>query len=334
MTSQETESSTPIPLAKRLRHRVEFFLLWGLRAVIRAVPYPLMRAMASFLGTLAALGDRRGRATARQNLRAAFGNELSPGELNKVIGDCYRQFARTFLELFRTRSSLTPDKMEKFCSIEFEDEAATLAAAREGAIFVTPHYGNFEWLAVAWCFRVHPLTIIAQDSKNPLVTPLFIEERSSCGNQIVSQNGALLKLLRAIKRGNQVALLPDLTTAPQRGGVVIRMFGLKASVTSLPAALAVRTDCAVIPAICIPQPDGRYRLHFARPKRFSKDIPTQVAAQACWDVFEPIIRTQPAPWLWMYKHWRYLPAGEDASSYPPYANRSKAFDRIDPDAQV
>ena len=52
----------------------------------------------------------------------------------------------------------------------------------------------------------------------------------------------------------------------------------------------------------------------------------QEIAQACWDAVEPTIRKNPSPWLWMYKHWRYRPAG--AKGYPPYAQESPAFDQI------
>jgi lauroyl/myristoyl acyltransferase len=58
------------------------------------------------------------------------------------------------------------------------------------------------------------------------------------------------------------------------------------------------------------------------------------AAQALWSIFEPIISRQPAPWLWMYKHWRFLPRDADDGGYPAYANPNKAFDRLDKDSQV
>jgi hypothetical protein len=35
----------------------------------------------------------------------------------------------------------------------------------------------------------------------------------------------------------------------------------------------------------------------------------------------------PAPWLWMYKHWRYRPANPDRP-YPFYANFSRPFEEL------
>jgi len=53
----------------------------------------------------------------------------------------------------------------------------------------------------------------------------------------------------------------------------------------------------------------------------------QRIAQACWDSFEPYVRRNPAPWLWMYKHWRYRPANADRP-YPFYAHVSRRFEEI------
>jgi hypothetical protein len=53
----------------------------------------------------------------------------------------------------------------------------------------------------------------------------------------------------------------------------------------------------------------------------------QRIAQACWDSFEPYLRQNPAPWLWMYKHWRYKPARPDRL-YPFYAQQWRRFDEL------
>lgn len=330
----ESSSGPPIrPIGLRVRHAVEWAAVAVLRAAARRMPLGLLRLSADLIGTLAASLDYRGAPTARENLRVVFGSRFTPRQRRALVRASYRHFARIFLEMF-WNPNLTPELSRRWCPMVFEDEAATEAASRAGGIFITPHYGNFEWLAIAWSHLGHPLTIIAQDFKNPRITPIFAADRSVSGNHIVSQQGALLKLLRALKRGEQVALLPDLTTSPRHNAAIIRTFGLKASVTSLPASLAVRTGCPVVPAISIPQPDGTYLCHIGRPMHFPDGTSLATAAQACWDVFEPVIRRHPASWLWMYKHWRFLPIGASPASYPDYANRSSYFDKLEREMQI
>jgi hypothetical protein len=39
------------------------------------------------------------------------------------------------------------------------------------------------------------------------------------------------------------------------------------------------------------------------------------------------VRKSPAPWLWMYKHWRYRPANADRP-YPFYVRPSRGFEKV------
>ncbi|MGZ5023670.1 MAG: LpxL/LpxP family acyltransferase, partial [Chthoniobacterales bacterium] len=78
---------------------------------------------------------------------------------------------------------------------------------------------------------------------------------------------------------------------------------------------------------CEPLPDGRYRLVLHPALEIDARATDQEIAQACWDRFEPLVRQNPAPWLWMYKHWRYLPP-DTRRSYPYYANESPHFAKL------
>ena len=44
-----------------------------------------------------------------------------------------------------------------------------------------------------------------------------------------------------------------------------------------------------------------------------------------WDQIEPVVRHNPSPWVWMYKHWRYRLAGS-AKPYPFYAESGPKFE--------
>jgi lauroyl/myristoyl acyltransferase len=124
-----------------------------------------------------------------------------------------------------------------------------------------------------------------------------------------------------------VAILTDLTIPAQLPTVVIDCFGLKTSVTFAHAWAHRRAGATIINVHAEPLPGGRYRIVFHPRIEFSPDASFQEMAQACWDQFEPFVRGNPAPWLWMYKHWRYRPLAVDPASYPFYANISQDFER-------
>jgi lauroyl/myristoyl acyltransferase len=130
-----------------------------------------------------------------------------------------------------------------------------------------------------------------------------------------------------LRRKGRTALLVDLTVPPNQGAVVIDCFGLKTSVTSAHAWLHERTGVPIVPAHCEPLPDGRYRIIFHPKIDNTAGMTHQQIAQVCWNSFEPYVRKHPAPWLWMYKLWRYRPVNAERP-YPFYAYVLPPFDEI------
>jgi len=122
-------------------------------------------------------------------------------------------------------------------------------------------------------------------------------------------------------------MLVDLTVPPRQGAVAIDCFGLKSSMTAAHAWLHQRTGTPIIPAHCEPLPGGRYRMVFHPKIANAETMTLQQIAQACWNSFEPYVRKNPSPWLWVYKHWRYRPTKADRP-YPFYAQVYKRFDKI------
>jgi KDO2-lipid IV(A) lauroyltransferase len=320
-------------ILKKLRYRLEWLLVVGAKRIIPLLPRPALLALSRGLGGLAYLVDRRGRTTALQNLRAAFtAGEMPDAELRKTARASYRHFAQSMCDLFWGQR-LTRENFSKFARFEFEDDEAVAAARKPGAIWVTPHYCNFEWIALCMGFRDYPFCIVAENFKNPLLTSLFTQCREHSGHTIIPQERAMIRLLKHLKNGGHAAFLPDLTVRPGNAATAIDCFGLTTSVTVLHAMLAQRTGLPIIPGVCLPQEDGTYLLKGFRPLDISAGATTQQIAQACWKVFEPTIRSAPAPWLWMYKHWRYRPRDPaEGLRYPAYANHAKAFDKLCADA--
>ena len=141
------------------------------------------------------------------------------------------------------------------------------------------------------------------------------------------RSGAILRLAKALKNRRSTGLTVDLTVSAKLPSVPITCFGLQTCVTFAHAWLHKRTGAAIIPTHCEPLPDGRYKLVLHPPLEIPPNASNQQIAQACWDSFEPLVRRNPAPWLWMYKHWRYRPA-DPPRVYPDYANESPHFRKL------
>lgn len=311
----------------RFRRRLEFGVLSLAAKTIPRLSLKTVRTLAGMLGTLAWSVDFQGRRTIRENLRVALGATVDEPARRRIERENYRAFARTFMELF-WGSRLRAEDWDRYFVLECDTPAALEAATRGQCIFATAHCGNFEWLSLGRALRFGPSMIIAQDFKNPPLTDIFRKLRSLSGQTIIPQEGAMLRLFRHLKKGGSAAALVDLNVHPGQSAVAIRRFGCWSSISVLHVALAARTGLPLVPALALPLPDGRWQLRFMDPVPVTPGAPLHVAAQACWDVIEPVLRSHPSQWMWLYKHWRYLPPGEEPGDYPAYANKSYLFDKL------
>ena len=115
---------------KKLRYFFETALVASAAWILPRLPRPVIMALARGVGRLACLIDARGRRTARQNLRAAFGGSLSEAEVRRITLGSYQNFARTFLDLFWAQA-LTLENWGRHVSIRLDDPEAEAKAQRD-----------------------------------------------------------------------------------------------------------------------------------------------------------------------------------------------------------
>ena len=160
---------------RKIRYRLEWL---GLKFATKFVPLLSRKAcyrLALLLGSLAAMLDRRGRRVALSNLHVAFGDEISAESRAQIVRESYQHFARTMLDFFWS-PRLTSQNFSRY--VEFENrERWDEEDTRPGKPVIVGcyHYSNFEWLSIVSAFAGLEGVIIAQEFKNPLLDPIFLE---------------------------------------------------------------------------------------------------------------------------------------------------------------
>ncbi len=313
-------------LWKKIRHRYEWLWLVIATKIVPLLPRKTCFRLANALGGLVARFDSAGREVARSNLEVAFGTALAGEQREQIAAQSYLHLARTMIDLLWS-PRLTQENFQRWFEIEGLREAMAEIDPKQGCIFVTIHYGNFEWAAKAMGLCGVPLLILAQEFKNSRLDPIIANLRCHSGHEIAPREGAIIKMFKALKRGRHVAILSDLTLRPTEPSVAIECFGMKTCVSYAHAWLHKKTGAPIVPLHCEQLPKGRCRLVVQRKLEISHDATETEITQACWDRFESLIRNNPAPWVWMYKQWRYKPSQTDRA-YPFYANTSYYFDQM------
>ena len=319
---------------KKLRHFLETALLEVVAWILPRLPRPMLLALARGIGTLAFHFDKRGRTTALDNLKHALGDQYDDAGLRRIAKGSYQTFARTFLDLFWS-TRLTKDNWQPFFDIHIPQPEMEEQARRTGGVWVTPHFGNFELVSMVWGFRGFPFTVVAQDFKNPALTRLFKNLREHSGHTIIPQENAMIKLIKTLKRQGHAGLLTDLNIAPGKAAAAIQCFGLWTCVPTLHVELAKRLGLSIITGVCRPLSGGRYEARLFEAIQPGPDDDTRELTQRVWNGFEAAIRRNPECWMWMYKHWRYIPNADPNAkdpAYPDYSHANATFLEMIPEA--
>ena len=313
-------------LWKSLRHRLEWLGVRLLAFVVPRLPRPVAVQLGRISGALAACLDLHGRRVALSNLEAAFGDRFSVAERTRITRRSYQQFASTMIDLF-WNPRINQKNYRKLIEFEGWDEFARTVGPTGPCIIAACHYGNFEWFSLAAAYAGLVATIVSQEFKNPLLDPIFNRLREQSGHQFVQREGAIVRLYKTLRRGGTAAILVDLTLHPRQPSVAIDCFGMKMSVTYAHAWLHRRTGLPIVPVHQVPLPGGRCRVVFHPRLEIPEGATDQEIAQLCWDQFEPVVRQDPTPWLWMYSSWRYRPTNA-TRPYPSYAHTRPRFDQL------
>jgi len=309
-----------------MRYRLEWL---GLVLATKLIPLCSRRVcyhIAQTAGALLSFVDRDRYQIALSNLEVAFGGAFSLEQRRKMARESFQHFARTMVDLLWS-PRLTQENFSQFIELQNFGETARDTGPERCLMIACYHYSNFEWLSLACGFLDLKGTIISQEFKNPSLDPIFKKLREQSGHELVPRDHGIMRLYKVLRRKGRTALLVDLTVPPSQGAVAINCFGLKTSITSAHAWLHERTGVPIVPAHCEPLANGRYRLVFHQKIANTAEMTHQEIAQACWNSFEPYVRKNPAPWLWMYKYWRYRPANPDRP-YPFYANFYRPFENM------
>lgn len=309
---------------KQFRYRLEWLGVKALASVIPRLPRRACAMLANAVGTAVFAVDKRGRKVTLANIEAALGDRYSPAEQLRIGRQSYQSFARTMLDLFWAPRLTRPDgkKYVEVAGTEHLD-----ACLGKPCVVLCAHHAGVEWGGLVCGLRGYTGCVLTEAFKNPLLNRIFTELRSCTGQEVLTQDLSMLRMLRRLLKGEIVGLLIDLNFPPSQAATVIDTFGMKMCATHLHAILAQRTSARLVPMTGDPLPDGRCRVTIHPPLEIPEGSTPREIAQIAWDFLENVIREKPEQWMWGYKHWRYRPRGE-TRPYPYYAHESGKFEKL------
>jgi Kdo2-lipid IVA lauroyltransferase/acyltransferase len=253
--------------------------------------------------------DERHRRIALRNLAIAFPERREKAR-EKIAKAAFRQLG-TVLAEFPFIPKLNRRNVEKFIWIEGVEHFHKAKEKGRGILFLTAHFGNWEWMAASFPLLTgHSIAAVFRPIDNPFVGRLVERLRTCTGNQGISKEKAMARILRVLKKGEAVGILLDQNVSWQEG-VFVKFFGEWACTNEGLALLALKTGAAVVPGFNIRQPDGRYRVVFEPEisliRTENKEHDLQANTELFTRVIERYVREYPDHWLWLHQRWKTRP---------------------------
>ncbi|WP_290869877.1 lysophospholipid acyltransferase family protein [Aquabacterium sp.] len=286
-------------------------------------PLALLHPIGALLGWLSYLLSPSYRRRLNAHAKAAG---LSPaqtwaavGQAGKMVGELPRLWGR-------------PREQALGHSVRWQNPECVDAALAEGRglLLLTPHLGCFEITAQAYaerCGALKPITALYRPAKQAWLAEMMKASRNRPGMLTSPATLAGVRhMLRALKKGETVGLLPD-QVPPEGMGTWAPFFGRPAYTMTMAAKLVAQTRCAVVLLRgerlgwrARRQHGCDYIVHASRvPADIEALLATGDAAESAAAVnrlMEAMIMQAPEQYLWGYNRYKG-PRAEILSSAVP-----------------
>lgn len=303
---------------KDLRHRCEYL---AFRALACALSMLSIRATVRFAESVAWLLTRGlpHRLTrydvASGNLREAFGNDLTPRQIDRLVFDMWVHLFRLLVETVQLPRKMTLTNCREV--IVFRNRRVVLKALCSGRpVFVLGgHFGNWEVSTATFGLFGFPMGIVARKLDNPYLHQWFFESRQQTGHKLYLKRGGWDGMNELLRAGGHLGLLCDQDAGHR--GVFVDFFGRKASTFKSIALLAIEYNALLVVGYGIRLPDDpearwvRYEIgceEVIDPQTFEYNRDTVAEITQCYTAaLERAVRRAPAQYFWVHRRWKTQP---------------------------
>jgi len=277
-------------------------------AFVASLRAPTRLALGDRLGDLLRWLPTRAQRVTRRNLKIVA--PQLPLDFRAVM----QAHGRGILDTLKIWGSEPAKLLNEIEQIDGAEHLSQAIAAGRGVLIAAPHLGAFELLNLY--LKSHgTLSILYKPPKQAWLEPFLNAQRARSGaHPIPASASGVRNLLKALKRGEMVGILPD--QQPKLGdGEFAPFFGVDAFTMTLFCRLARASGARVLFGFA-ERSASSYRIHIrpAAAALSSEELAQAVAALNA-DV-EALVRCAPLQYQWSYKRYSIRPASASERIYP------------------
>ncbi len=288
---------------------VEYVLVRSLFFVFSRLSFKWGKRLALLLTFVVEKLIRYRRSVILDNLHKVYGTHL-PRPKNELLHEIYKNFVFLWMEFLQS-NRLNSQSVSKRMHIKNPQVLQVVRRRESGFIFISGHFGNFEWLGQCMALSdLPPITAIAKKQSNLKVNRFIVQMRERNGLRIVYTKEAMREAEQALRRKEIVAIAFDQDA--RKKGVFVNFLGLPSSTAVGTAVLHLRTAAKIVLLIALRKDYAQFEVYLqeiAIP-RLEGDTETKIRTitQIFTSEFEKWVRRYPEQWFWMHKRWKTQPS--------------------------
>ena len=291
----------------RLKARVARGVTAGLQRMPRSLTTPLAWAVGALLW---AGYDRR---VANENLERVF-PDWSAARRRGTTFRSYARMARSLVEFLHTAKYSDADIRERV-TLDGESALDTALEAGRGAILLSGHFGNWEWLARRVAAG-HPFAVLFKEPGDPVLAERLRRIRAAAGIEQIDHDD-MRAAVRWLRKGRVLGIVMDQEPRKSTEGAIAPLFGQPTMTHVGPFRLARMAGAPLLTFFCRATGRGRYRARLEPlPGSDAADPEAAVAEDAARfnARLEAAVRADPEHWMWMYRRWARIDRRARAAS--------------------
>lgn len=251
------------------------------------------------------LFDRRHRGNAYANIRKTVSDNLDCASSARITRKSYQAFGQNLIEIsFIPR--INKQYLQKYIHIENKDYIREAFNRGKGVIFLIVHEGNWELSNIICANLGFPFILFVRDQGFPRLNALLNAYRLKQGAKIIHKNTGVRQLIEVLKRNQSIGMTVD---QGGKGGQLVNFFGKEASMSTGAVKLALKYDCAIIPAFYTrvkgPYTKAILDQVFTATRSADPQSDLRQNLQRLISIYEKYIRQYPYEYLWTYKIYKY-----------------------------
>lgn len=259
--------------------------------VLRVIPEGVRRAAATPGGTAWFWLSARQRHAALDNYAAVLGTTPADPRVPVLARRAFQNYGRMLID-FLLLGSLSPEELKRRMSYDGREHLDAALARGKGVIMAVPHMGSWDMAGSYAAALGYPVSAVAETFPGSLNDAVVATRQSFGLNVITLGRSAVRAITQALEANGVVALLCDLEQGP---GVSVRFFGRRATVPGGPAAFALKSGAAIVPAYQYATQHG-YHVHLDPALEPQPNDTKETLMQRVIGRFELFIKERPDQW--------------------------------------